>query len=295
MSVPRVGRNTRTGAFALNVLVLLGLGGTCTAASGAIKNVLVIHEGSMQMLINNAPTRELERVLGADRDLTIQLFHEYLDDWALQPDMRQMAQAYRQKYWQQGKPDLIIAVGTSALRLLINYDTTYFDGTPVVFLFASDHFIVPDSIPSNMTGVSTHFDMAGTMELALRLHPDTREVFYVGGTSKIEQNYKEIFKKEAGPLLRGVQVIYLDEAAFWTDVRAVWRKLPEHSLVYCHFLNSTMRGYHLAAGCFAGDHGIQCSGLYGPYATRRLGGGWWQLLHHRARYPPGRRDGAEDT
>ena len=241
MSVPSIGRNTQTRAFVLNVLLLFGLAGRCTAAPGAIKNVLVIHEGSMQMLINNVPTHELERALGADRDVTIQLFHEYLDDWALQPDMRQMAQSFRQKYWQQRRPDVIIAVGTSALRLLADNDTKYFDDTPVVYLLNSDHSIAPEGLPSNMTGVSMHFDMAGTIDMALRLHPGTRQVFFVGGPSKIDEKYKEIFKKETGPLLDGIEVTYLVGLPFG-ELLSRLAKLPEHSLVYCTFLNSMGKG-----------------------------------------------------
>ena len=268
--------------FALNILLLLGLAGRCTAASGAIKNVLVIHEGSVQMLIDNVPRHELDGILGANREVTIQLFHEYMDDWTLKPDLRQMAQALRQKYWEQRKPDLIIAVGPSALRLLISYDTEYFDGTPVVFVLNSDHSIAPDSVPSNMTGVSGHFDMAGTIELALRLHPGTRHVFFAGGSSKIEQFYKEIFKQEAGPLLHGIEVTYLDGLPFG-EMLSRLEKLPEHSLVYFDILNSRVQGYHLSRGSFAGDHGIQCSGLFVSYAALRLGGGGRQFLHHRAR------------
>jgi PAS domain S-box-containing protein len=237
MSFPLTRWTVQIPTFAVIGLVLLGLPGTCATASDAIKNVLVIHEGGIQMPVNILATRGLEQALGGDRGMSIHIFHEYLDDWRLTPDTRQIAETYRQKYWRERRPDVIVAMGTSPVRLMVNYGTTHFDGTPVVFLLNSDRFIAPDSLPPNMTGVSGHFDFVGTIELALRLHPGTRQVFFVGGRSKIEQRYKDIFQKETGPLLRGIEVTYLDGLPFG-ELLSRLAELPEHSLVYCLFLVS---------------------------------------------------------
>jgi PAS domain S-box-containing protein len=215
--------------------VLLGIAGTSFGAPALSKNVLVIHEGAIQSPLNTAATSELEQALAADRDVTVQLFHEYLDNWRLTPDTRQIADTLRQKYWLPGKPDVIIAVGTTAVRLMSDYSVTHFGGAPVVFLLNSDRFADPDELPSNMTGISVHFDIAGTIRLALRLHPGTRQVFFVGGSSQIEQAYKDMFRSEAGPLLNGVDVTYLDGLPVG-ELLTRLGQLPEHSLVYHHFL-----------------------------------------------------------
>ena len=228
-------------ALAAIGLALLGFQGLFAAAPVSSKSILVIHEGAIQGPYNVLANAELEHALGADGNPKFQLFHEYLDDLRLTLDGGVTAGIIREKYWGARRPDVIIAMGTGAVRLMRDHGETHFDRIPVVFLLNSDRFVSPDALPPNMTGVSTHFDMAGTLELALRLHPGTRQVFFVGGSSQIEQRYKELFQSEVAPRLKGIEVTYLDGLPLG-ELLTRLGKLPEHSLVYQHLLMKDREG-----------------------------------------------------
>jgi PAS domain S-box-containing protein len=75
--------------------------------------------------------------------------------------------------------DLVIALDNPALDLLRTYPAELFPGVPVVF--AGVNGFQPQMLADRpgMTGVAEVQDIAGTLDLALRLHPGTRRVLVV--------------------------------------------------------------------------------------------------------------------
>ncbi len=75
--------------------------------------------------------------------------------------------------------DLVIALDNPALELLRGHRGRLFPGAPVVFAGIND--FTPDMLEGEtaITGVSENLDPAGTLELALALHPRSRSVLAV--------------------------------------------------------------------------------------------------------------------
>jgi two-component system cell cycle sensor histidine kinase/response regulator CckA len=83
-----------------------------------------------------------------------------------------------------GSPvDLVVALDNPALDMLLQYRSELFPGTPIVFAGVSG--FSSSRIPPGMhvTGVAEISDIAGTLRLALRLRPQTREVLLVNDST----------------------------------------------------------------------------------------------------------------
>ncbi len=83
--------------------------------------------------------------------------------------------------YQERPPDVIIAGGGPALNFLTKRRAILFPRVPVVHCGVSPGNL-PESMPDDrIVGIPHVVDMAATLELALRLQPDTRQVVVVGG------------------------------------------------------------------------------------------------------------------
>ena len=91
--------------------------------------------------------------------------------------------------------DLVVVQAYPVLRLLLDYRDQMFPGVPIVFIG-----VVSDRIPrekmTGVTGVTTAADIRGSLNLALRLHPDTQNVALIGGVSEFERYWDEAFRQE---------------------------------------------------------------------------------------------------
>ena len=85
---------------------------------------------------------------------------------------------YRRVYWNV-RFDVIIATDNNALDFLLQYRDRLFRGVPVVFCGVnnvSEYVFAPDS---GYTGVREDIDIASTIAVALKLHPETRTLAVV--------------------------------------------------------------------------------------------------------------------
>jgi PAS domain S-box-containing protein len=103
---------------------------------------------------------------------------EYLDLKRL-PDGRHLAklkQLFRSKY-QNKKFSVVIAMDNPALEFAMDNQAELFRNAPIVFCGINDYKPSLLQGRSNVTGIAEANDIAGTIEVMLRLHPDTREIF----------------------------------------------------------------------------------------------------------------------
>ncbi|MBU2262261.1 MAG: PAS domain S-box protein [Proteobacteria bacterium] len=103
---------------------------------------------------------------------------EYLDLKRL-PDGRHLAELkklFRQKY-QNKKFSVVIAMDNPALEFAIDNQAELFGNAPIVFCGINNY--TPSLLKgrSNVTGIVEAIDIAGTIEVMLRLHPATQEIF----------------------------------------------------------------------------------------------------------------------
>ena len=106
----------------------------------------------------------------------LQIYDESLDHLRI-PDEKydaEMLQLLKRKY-EGVHLDLIFAIGPPALRFLVKHQGELFLNTPIVFLSTDQSRVADLSLSSNITGVSAKVEVAPTLDLALRIHPQTKQ------------------------------------------------------------------------------------------------------------------------
>jgi signal transduction histidine kinase/ABC-type uncharacterized transport system substrate-binding protein len=94
-----------------------------------------------------------------------------------------LAETLRQEC-QDAKPDLVIVASEPALHFALEYRPRLFPGVPIVF-FAISSRMADEKMPG-VTGVAAPSGVRDTIDLALRLEPDTTTVAVITNTSEIE-------------------------------------------------------------------------------------------------------------
>ncbi len=197
----------RAVTFALGTL-LLALVSPATANTP--KSVLLLYDEDHELPGLSALHQSLRTVFRSaleggvefyTESMNLSRFREKTYDGALR-------EHYRQKY--AGKRlDLIVGVMGPALDFLLRHGAAIFPGTPIVFCGADESDIAGKTLGSNVTGVLLKRVFGPTLATALRLQPDTRNVFVVGGTSRFDRHLEAAARRELTAFEDRVRISYL--------------------------------------------------------------------------------------
>ena len=86
-----------------------------------------------------------------------------------------------------------------SLDFLLRHGEALFPGVPIVFCGVEPSDLEGRTLSKNVTGVLVKRTYGPTLDVALRLQPDTRNVFVVGGTSKFEASHERPFRRRCSP------------------------------------------------------------------------------------------------
>ena len=149
--------------------------------------------------------------------------------------------------FKENKPDLIVPVSYSAMQFLLNEGKELFPGTPVVALFNARRLdevkrrLASDMAGRDITGVASTDEPARTLDLALRLQPDTQRVFVVVGCSQLEKYWVNQLKQDFMPYRQTLEVTYLTDLPMNEILRRV-AEAPPHTVILNTFFFEDARG-----------------------------------------------------
>jgi PAS domain S-box-containing protein len=145
------------------------------------------------------------------------------------------------------KPDLIVPVSYSAMRFLLEEGKELFPGVPAVALFNARRLdevqrrIATGTAGRDITGVASTDEPARTLDLALKLQPDTQRVEVVVGCSPVEKFWVDQLKQDFQPYRQRVEVDFLTGLTMNDVLRRV-AELPPHTVVLNTFFFEDARG-----------------------------------------------------
>src|ERR1700752_3767059 len=128
------------------------------------------------------------------------------------------------------KIDAVVAVFGPALDFLLGHGSEVFPGASIVFCGIDQAELGDRPLPPHVRGVLLKREFSPTLELALSLHPQTRQVIVVGGTSDFDRLLLDQARKEFEPFARRVNVTYataLPLQQLLSDIKQV----PPNSIV----------------------------------------------------------------
>ncbi len=162
----------------------------------------------------------------------IELYNEYLDLARFPDDQhrRQLADFLRRKYAGR-KIDVVITGLAPSLDFALKYREDVFPGVPIVFGAVDQREVKARELGPGVVGLPIRMDLAATLELALRLHPNTRQVVVITGASK----YDRFWEAEAKQAFRGyeekLELVYMTGLPM-DDLLKKVANLPDGSIIY---------------------------------------------------------------
>ncbi|HKW46180.1 MAG TPA: hypothetical protein VJN70_01990, partial [Gemmatimonadaceae bacterium] len=179
-------RADRTLVIAATVLCIGGLGPFAAGQSArAPTRVLLIFQQQAETRPMMEFTQRLRVTVESELPLSVEFYQESLDlDRFRGGDRLSDLQAYFEQKYRGFGIDVLVPVGSRALKFAVEQLGDVFPGTPVVFALTAPPATDPAMLPRNVTGrVGITSRFAPTIEMARRLQPDAKQLVIVGGAT----------------------------------------------------------------------------------------------------------------
>ena len=129
------------------------------------------------------------------------------------------------------KIDLVITVFYPALRFAVDHRQELFPGAPIVFSSVPPRRLEGQKLWPGVTGVTMDVDLEGTIDLALRLQPDTRNTAVVVGRAETDRYWGAAIDQDLRRLQPRLNVIDLPGLAPDQLLKQV-SALPPRTIVF---------------------------------------------------------------
>jgi PAS domain S-box-containing protein len=129
------------------------------------------------------------------------------------------------------KIDLVIADFYPALRFAVDHRQELFPGAPIVFSSVPPKRLEGQKLWPGVTGVTMNVDLPGTIDLALRLQPDTKNAVVVVGAAETDRYWGAVIDQELRQhqsRLNVIDLLGLPPDQLLKQVSA----LPPHTVVF---------------------------------------------------------------
>lgn len=162
----------------LGVLMFVLVLPAATAEPNA-KNVLVVFSALHRepQFLDLFETAIRARVPGQVNFYTAFIDYQRIED---KPYRESLAETFRHEY-RDVKPDVVIAVALQALEFTMQYRDRIFPGVPIVFTAVTASELEGEKMAPGVTGAESSVGLRETIDLALRLDPDTNAVAVIDG------------------------------------------------------------------------------------------------------------------
>jgi len=158
-------------------------------ATDSKKNVLILYGERLDLPAIRAAEQSLRETFAGSSAPQVEWFAEYFD-FARFPSAEHEANLtrYLRERYARREIDLIMPVSNRSLRFVLRRREEIFPGVPVVYAVQSAAEMDLVALPPDVMGVAAEMDVRGTVNLALRLQPEARELVCVSGAAETDQD-----------------------------------------------------------------------------------------------------------
>jgi signal transduction histidine kinase len=214
---------------------------TSAAPVKEIRRILVFYEWSVAGPGIAAVDKEIRGAL-EKFPFQIELYTENLETnlFPEESSQQEFLQWYVHKY-RDRKLDLIIAEGPPSLKFMMQSHGRFFPGVPVVFCCSPQVSAVGLQLDADFTGAWMDLAPATTLDVALRLQPQTQHIVVVGGVSQFDRNVEELTKESLRNYEDRFEFTYLTGLALPSLLERL-RHLPNNTIVFYTSLSQDAAG-----------------------------------------------------
>lgn len=184
-------------------------------------------------LLNNA----IKSTIKDGSPARVEFFNEFQENTRIRNEKysAEMVSYLRKKY-EGEKIALVIGLGAPALDFLLKHESELFTGIPKIFYFHDQSEETVRALWPRVTGAWAKFDVRHTLDLALRLHPDTKRVVVVSGSSDQDKFLREESQRQLREYQGGVEITHLTDLTI-DELKSRISSLPDQTIVlYLAFL-----------------------------------------------------------
>jgi signal transduction histidine kinase len=196
------------------------------------KGVVVFHGLEWRAPSNRVLDQVLREDLGVTRDGSdLRYYTEFIDGnrFAGEAHEQRLADFLRARY-SEIKVDAIIVMDPSSLRFMVRYRDRIFPGTPVAYAGLRDVTLSRLELPRDFIGTSYPMNAQPTVDLALRLRPEARELVIITGTAELDRSIEEQLRAAAAAAAPNLRMRVLTGLAYDQIVAEVG-KLPPDAII----------------------------------------------------------------
>jgi PAS domain S-box-containing protein len=220
---------------ALRALCLLVLFAALNAVSDAEearpKRVLIISTGSRFSPGFTLVDQGVLEALGKIPSVQVETYAENLDILRFPTErfQRIFTEYLTEKYADQ-HPDLVILVFVGNLGIAGKLLQQLFPGTPVIVAGFTEEEVRTGQFNSLVSGLAQRVDPSATLELILRLQPETRRIVVIGGTAEVDRTVLKRVKEVARAFVERIEFDFWDNRGMPELSRAV-SALPSQTVI----------------------------------------------------------------
>ncbi len=173
-------------------------------------------------------------------------YPEYLDIQRFPTsDHEESVVRYLRSLYASQKVDLVFTAGFAGLDFALKHARQIFGETPIVFVGMEQSRLKGLSLPPGVTGVSHFDDVRGTLEVALRLQPDTTDVVVIAGTSEYDRYWLRHDRPILDQFADRLRFRYLTDLPLLELIPEL-NHLAPHTIVYIHAISSDVSNQKLS-------------------------------------------------
>jgi PAS domain S-box-containing protein len=221
--------------IALLLMSSLGVSHVKTDEPKPARRILILYPES-----DNKPgitlfDQSLRSMLEKSTQERIEFYNEYLDASRFSDEgyHRQYAAFLKQKYANR-KIDVVVAVMMPSLEFIQKYRQTIFPGVPTIFAAIEQTELANLALERDVIGIPMRFEFVPTLQLALRLQPNTQNVVVISGASRYDQFWEQQAKQSFQSYADKLKFLYLSGLSTDELLQELPRIPPDSIIYYLH-------------------------------------------------------------
>lgn len=263
--------------FALTVFYCLVWNSAAISASSK-PEIIAIYASDPGLPATEEVRRGFRSVLRTHEDSSPAIYEEYLDvaRFPGRDHLERSASFFEAKY--SGRSvEVVVAIGHTALEFALERRARLFPNAKVVFSVVRAERIRETDLPPDTFGIVSEFDPVRTLELALGLQADARNVFVITGTSTLGRSWEKIARQKFAQFEGRLLLTFLAGLPLETVIERVSSLPPNSVIVYLSmFEDGTGRKFvpREIAGKIASAANAPTYSVYDTYVGQGIVGGY---------------------
>lgn len=204
---------------------------TLGAFGATPKRVLILDSFGRDIAPFNATASAFRTTLALELGEPVDVFEASLDAARfVEPEKKGPFVEFLKSRFESRQLDLVVPVGTPAVRFMAKYRESLFASTPIVFMATEPRLIPPALLQTNATLVTQRVNLPGMVKDILQMQPDTTNVVVVLGASPLEKFWVSQSRNEFLAFTNRINFTWMDDLSLEQMEQRV-ADLPPHSFV----------------------------------------------------------------